>query len=203
MTPKKLILFDLDGVLVNSKKNMEWSWGEVDKKYSLKKSFEQYFSHVGKPFDEIMNHLSIDDSSHKIEKLYCQSSSSRMDLLDFYPGTKECLLELIRSGYLIGIVTSKDKLRTSKVIEMLDVKFDVVKSPSHNLRGKPAPDQLLSAIIEMNVDPSQVVYVGDADVDSQAAKRAGVDFIFAEWGYGKCDDCSLVIDDIGSIHKII
>ena len=180
MKDKKLILFDLDGVIINSKKNMEWSWKEVQKKYSIKKSFDQYFLHVGKPFHEIMNALSIDDASHKIEKLYCKESSMRMDLLSFYSGTKECMLDLINKGYLIGIVTSKDKLRTDLIIDMLGVKFDVIKSPSNKLRGKPAPDQLLSAIIEMNVDPSQVVYIGDATVDSQAAKRAGVDFIFAE-----------------------
>ena len=44
---KKLILFDLDGVLFNTIKNMELSWNEVMKKFLIKKEFNQYKKYIG------------------------------------------------------------------------------------------------------------------------------------------------------------
>ena len=51
---KKLIIFDLDGVLFDSKKYMEISWKNVMKTYKIKKKFIQYFKFVGLPFETIL-----------------------------------------------------------------------------------------------------------------------------------------------------
>ena len=45
----KLVLFDLDGVLIDSKENMRCAW-IVKKKFNLKQSFENYFKNIGLPF---------------------------------------------------------------------------------------------------------------------------------------------------------
>ena len=50
MRKKKIYLFDLDGVLINSKKNMQVSWEAVNRKYDLKVSFKDYFKLIGMPF---------------------------------------------------------------------------------------------------------------------------------------------------------
>ena len=44
MKKYKLYIFDLDGVILNSKSNMEASWNDVRIKYDLKPKFEDYFS---------------------------------------------------------------------------------------------------------------------------------------------------------------
>ena len=54
---KKLILFDVDGVLFNSKKNMENSWNQVMKKYSINKNFNEYKKFIGLPFNVILQKL--------------------------------------------------------------------------------------------------------------------------------------------------
>ena len=59
-----------------------------------------------------------------------------------------------------------------------------MQTPNSCFRGKPAPDHLLSAIAELNIDPKDALYVGDAEVDAMAALRAGVDYCHANWGYG-------------------
>ena len=43
MKDKNLYLFDLDGVIIDSKKNMKISWNSVNKNYSLKIPFKKYF----------------------------------------------------------------------------------------------------------------------------------------------------------------
>ena len=47
---KKLILFDFDGVLFDSKKNMEISWQRVMQKFQIKKNFSHYEKFIGLPF---------------------------------------------------------------------------------------------------------------------------------------------------------
>ena len=56
---KKTFIFDLDGVLINSKKNMELSWSYVNNKYSLKIEFKNYFKYLGISFYEILKKLRI------------------------------------------------------------------------------------------------------------------------------------------------
>ena len=48
---KKLIIFDLDGVLIDSKKNMEASWICVQNKFNLNIPFEEYKKHLEKIFE--------------------------------------------------------------------------------------------------------------------------------------------------------
>ena len=56
---KNIIIFDLDGVLINSKKNMEYAWKQTCEKHNLKIKFKRYFSYVGFPFFEILKKLKI------------------------------------------------------------------------------------------------------------------------------------------------
>ena len=49
----KTIIFDLDGVIIDSKENMRISWENVRKIFSLRQSFLLYFKHIGYPFKKI------------------------------------------------------------------------------------------------------------------------------------------------------
>jgi phosphoglycolate phosphatase-like HAD superfamily hydrolase len=50
------------------------------------------------------------------------------------------------------------------------------------------------------VDPKDSVYIGDMDVDFHAANRAGVDYLYAEWGYGKKPSSNVGV--IGTIEDL-
>ena len=54
MRESKLYLFDMDGVLFNTKLNMKKSWNNVRKKFKLHIKFENYFEHIGIPFEKIL-----------------------------------------------------------------------------------------------------------------------------------------------------
>ena len=54
---KKLYMFDLDGVLIDSKKNMNMSWDIVKLEHKVEPTFEDYFKHVGKPFKTILTDI--------------------------------------------------------------------------------------------------------------------------------------------------
>jgi phosphoglycolate phosphatase-like HAD superfamily hydrolase len=68
------------------------------------------------------------------------------------------------------------------------------------LCGKPAPGQLLESMADLNVDPKDSLFVGDAEVDAMAALRAGVNYCHANWGYGETKlDHVTFLNDIQSL----
>jgi len=181
---KRLIIFDLDGVLLDSRDNMEFSWKKATAKAGVEIPFERYFNEIGRPFCDIMERLGLGGRSEQIESSYRTASMEGIELLKFYPDVPETLEYLLRNGFKLGVVTSKDALRTSAILAMLSITFTCVQAPDKRLRGKPAPDQLLMAMAQSNIDPQDTIYIGDMDTDYEAACRAGIDFAYASWGYG-------------------
>ena len=60
MTKKNLnFIFDLDGVIFDSRSNMQISWKKTCSRFELKKSFKEYFKNIGIPFDEILKNIGI------------------------------------------------------------------------------------------------------------------------------------------------
>ena len=188
---KHLVLFDLDGVLLDSRENMRRSWQKVCEEFGTKVSFEQYFNEIGRPFSAIMERLGLSERGGEIEATFRVASMDNFDVLKFYPHVPETLRQLEAAGLKMGIVTSKDQLRTNAILAMLPVTFSCVHAPDGKMRGKPAPDHLLMAMAQTAVDPIDTLYVGDMAADFEAAQRAGIDYAHAEWGYGRAPagDC--------------
>ncbi len=204
MNPKyKLILFDLDGVLIDSKRNMELSWSAVEATFELNVPFEDYFKLIGRPFNDIMVELGLGGQADKIKSVYDVASSCRVDLIDTYENCLDVVERIKKTGLRIGIVTSKDKTRTLEIIKRFNILFDVVECPETKGRGKPNPDPLFRAMLKCQRDPSETLYIGDMDVDMEAAKRAGIDYIHANWGYGNCEPEVIKASTPEDIIKII
>ena len=62
----KLIIFDLDGVIFDTEKNMLESWKQVKKEYKLKKKFKDYKKNIGLPFLKILKNLGINKNQKKL-----------------------------------------------------------------------------------------------------------------------------------------
>jgi HAD superfamily hydrolase (TIGR01509 family) len=185
---KKCIIFDLDGVLLDSRANMEISWNAVCQQYSLSVPFEDYFELIGIPFQNILEKLLLNENRVAIEKTFRVTSMENIQSLQFYPGVVETLLNLEMRGFDLGVVTSKDKLRTDAILAKLACEFKSVMSPGSSYRGKPAPDHLLIVMAETGSDPIDTIYIGDMRADYQAASRAQIDYLHADWGYGELPD---------------
>ena len=182
----RLILFDLDGVLIDSKKNMHLSWLAVLRKHKLKIGFSDYFNNIGIPFEKILEKLGINKALHKSIKLtYFKNSSKHFNTIKTYSNVKYIINYYKKKSIKIGIVTSKEKKNTLKLIKKFNFNIKIVSCPAARLRGKPYPDQLLNILKKNNVKPKEAVYIGDMKVDYQAAFRSKISFIFAKYGYGK------------------
>ena len=70
----KLILFDLDGVIIDSKLNMKKSWRKVRIETKTKVKFEEYFKCIGMPFKKTLAKLKIKKNLLLIENIYKKES---------------------------------------------------------------------------------------------------------------------------------
>ena len=110
---KKLIIFDLDGVLFDSKKNMEISWKNVMKSFKIKKNFSQYSKFIGLPFEVILENLKISKNDFNgISKFYNKISLKNQNKIKLYNNVRYTLKRLKKEKFKIGIVTSKNNIRT-------------------------------------------------------------------------------------------
>lgn len=200
---KRLIVFDLDGVLLDSHDNMRRSWEVVLEKTDVGRSFEDYFGLIGRPFQDIMRILEVEGDTNWIEKVYMTASFDFLTEAKFFDGVRETLASLEAFGVKLAVVTSKDQPRTKAVLTQLDVNFTSVQCPDGVLRGKPAPDHLLVAIAESGEDPGDALFVGDMETDWQTAVRAGVDYVHADWGYGNEISEVTSLDSIRGILRFV
>lgn len=200
---KKLILFDLDGVLLDSEDNMRQAWKQVLIKTDIGISFEDYFSRIGCPFKDILLSLGIKSDFDEIEKVYMTASFDLLKDASFFTNVNETLHKIHALGVKMGVVTSKDYLRTKAVLKQINIPFVSIQSPCKIYRGKPAPDHLLVAMAEAGEDPSDTIYVGDMETDYIAAKRAGIDYVHAAWGYGKIIDSVPYLNTISDLPGYI
>ena len=201
---KKVIIFDLDGVLINSKDNMQKAWLSVQKNFNLHNiKFDDYFSKIGKPFKQILLELNINKNHKKIKECYDNNSKKNVKLIKFYRNVKSTLNQIHLNGHQICIVTSKDKLRTKFFLKDILNFFCFIQCPQRNLKGKPYPDQIENVIKKLKVSKKNCIYVGDTDVDYLAAKKANIQFIFASWGYGEKKKYEFMCNNIKEINKYI
>ena len=127
---KKTFIFDLDGVLIDSKKNMQISWNRVNKKYSLKKKFKKYFENIGIPFYEILKKLNIDKKYFKnIQTDFNKFSSRNISKIKLYPDVYK-VLKILNKNCSLAVVTSKNKTRAKEIIKKFKLPFKIILCPS-------------------------------------------------------------------------
>ena len=89
MKDKTLYLFDLDGVIIDSKNNMEITWNFVNKKFKLNTSFKKYFLLIGRDFQEILKKLKIKNKNFdEIEKTIKNQSIKKFNKYKLYTKVK-------------------------------------------------------------------------------------------------------------------
>ncbi|MEU0805504.1 HAD family hydrolase [Streptomyces sp. NPDC005970] len=178
----ELLLFDLDGVLMDTLPVMKSAWAEVQSELGVQVPFEAYAEHLGRPFADILVLLGL-EGIKGLAGTYIAASTRNSHLARPFPGIKEALHTIAGRGCRLGVVTSKSAQRASPLLERLGVPFCALRTPGPE-RGKPSPDTLLMALVDAGTDPADACYVGDMAVDQEAARRAGLRYVHAGWGYG-------------------
>jgi len=116
----KLYIFDLDGVLLDSSKNMSLAWQDVKKKLNINIPFVEYKKNIGLPFFTILKNIGIKKDYLKIKKIYSESSIKNFKKkTTLFKNTIKVINTLKRESK-IAILTSKDTLRTNYILKKIN-----------------------------------------------------------------------------------
>ena len=180
---KKLIIFDLDGVLINSLSNMEFALNKTSKNLGVKLNFKLYKKYLGLPFKDIMKKMRIKKNVNLIKEKYEMYSTKKINKIKIKRKHIDILKKLKKSCYL-ALFTSKNKKRTLKIVQK-DKIFDCIITSDDVLKGKPHPEGLYKILKKLKIKKKNSVYVGDSFYDYKASKLAKIKYAHAMWGYDK------------------
>lgn len=96
----------------------------------------------------------------------------------FYDNTLAILQTLQNAGVKVGIVSTKFRYRIEDTFKYQGGSFpvDEIVGGEDVFNAKPSPDGLELMVKRLNMNKSDVLYIGDSYIDAEAAKNAGVDF---------------------------
>ena len=197
------VLFDFDGVLIDSLPAMETAWNSVQKKYQIKKDFSDYKKYIGLPFIQILKELNINPSLHKeIKNHYSEITSKNKKLIKLNPYVIHTL-DWLRSNFIkTGIVTSKDKIRTYELVEYFQLNIEIIITPELTKYGKPSSEPILYAAKNLEVNINEIIFIGDMKSDMKCAYNSNCLYLHYVNGYQKLNNQTYG-GQISSINEII
>ena len=160
------VLFDMDGVLIDSRSVIEQAWREAARMFQRQISEEQIHAHIhGQPGPHTIRALFSDLSSADQERVqaHVMHVENTADY-DPIPGVAQLIARLGRADIALGIVTSGWQYKIDRVIELLNAGalFSVIVHREHVARGKPHPDPYLLAAKRLGLPAAKTLVFEDA-----------------------------------------
>jgi beta-phosphoglucomutase len=178
------VIFDLDGVLVNTGPFHKQSWYDLAAREGFQMSDELFYTTFGMQNYQIIPQLAnrpltraeIDRLSDWKEARYRELIKGRLVLL---PGVKDLLACLKASGFLLAVGSSTPRVNLDFMLDETSCHdyFDAIVTGEEVKNGKPAPDTFLKAAEKLHLPPACCVVIEDAVQGIQAAKAAGMKVI--------------------------
>jgi phosphoglycolate phosphatase len=176
VTNGELIIFDLDGTLVDSVQQIITSVNNARVNSGVAtRDPEEIFNLVGLPPENFFSDLKIDESETEVLVRSFRSILEQMQFTnrDVYPCTRDLLLFFKEKGYSLGVATNKPTQNAKNLLGKVGLlEFFALVQGSDNLSPKPSP-QIIDCVLKA-VPSTFAVMVGDRIEDIQAASSAGI-----------------------------
>ena len=216
----RMVLFDLDGTLINSAPDIADAVDAALQKYNFPLAGEERVrSYIGSGVSSLI-HQAI---THSLEKKAPAKEHQavyeffldyyRLNVFkrsEIYPHAVDILIYLKKKGWTVGCVTNKPSVFTTPILakSQLENHFDFVLSANSPEEQKPQPTLLLQAMAACNIPARETLMVGDSINDIKAAINADVKSIAVNFGYDGGEDllkwgASRKISSLAQLQQII
>jgi beta-phosphoglucomutase len=177
----KAIIFDMDGVIVDSMPYHFIAWYEALKPYGVRVSCFDVYTKEGERWDKTIKSLL---ASHKVDptpKILNQIFALRKKIFKKYfkrsvfKGVDGFLACLKKKGYLLGLVTGTPMPEINRILpQKIKKLFDCIVAGDHVKKGKPNPEPYLMAAKKLKTRTDSCVVVENAPLGIESAKSAGM-----------------------------
>ena len=185
---KKLVIFDLDGTLLNTASNLRFCVNEALKKHNKRQiSISQTIAYVGNGAKKLVERATADESlTESVYKDFTPILQSNPTyLIKPYPHIKKLLKKLKSEGVKIAVFSNKPHEATVAICNefFATYAFDYVLGHKNGAPLKPDASGVFEILNALNVAKEDCIFVGDGETDAQTSINAGIDFIGVLWGF--------------------
>lgn len=208
----KAIIFDMDGVIIDSEPQHEKAALRVFSRYGLDVDEKYHAKYIGsstrKMAEETIAQFQLSVSTEQLleelnhEKKVVLQEEGYQPL----PGIVDLIKKLYREGIRLAIASSSSPSEIEHAAKALGVKkyFDKFISSAHVQNPKPAPDTFLKALKELGVSPKETVIIEDSCngcLAAKAAKTACVGYVNPHSGSQDLSRADVLLESFEGIDK--
>lgn len=192
MNNKKIVIFDLDGTLLNTLQDLTDSTNFALNRCDYpQRTLDEVRNFVGNGVLKLIEravpeNTSANDIQNCLEIFKEHYKNNMFNKTAPYSGIIAMLKKLKNDGYKTAVVSNKfDSAVKDLCIKYFGslIDFSAGENELAGIRKKPAPDTVLKVLKEFNLSSDEAIYVGDSEVDIQTAKNANIDCISVLWGF--------------------
>ena len=189
---KKLVIFDLDGTLLNTIEDLGQAANfALERNGYATHSMASYPYFVGNGVRRLMTRVLPEDARD-------DDTVDRVlgDFLEYYDvhctdftkpyiGMHDLLKDLRDMGVAIAVASNKYQKAVDKIIPHFypDIPFIAIEGRREGVNVKPDPSVLFAILAQAQMAKADTLYVGDSGVDMEAGRRACIDTIGVTWGF--------------------
>ena len=189
---KKLVIFDLDGTLLDTIADLAESANHALKQLGYPtRDVEKIRTFVGNGVNKLLFRALPDEEKTEENMMRMRThfvpyyDAHNADLSAPYPGIVALLEELQAKGLRMAVASNKYQEATVKLVKHYFpmIVFVEVLGQREGINVKPDPTIVCDILQKAGVSKEETLYVGDSGVDMQTAINAGVDAIGVTWGF--------------------
>jgi pyrophosphatase PpaX len=206
MNQIKAVLFDIDGVLLDSfEANLKFFQDLLAKAGYRGPTREEFTNLFHVSMMGVIRKYVLPYSDEEIQRVFDMGESREVDYpsgLLKMPKNAEHIIRELKKQYVLGIVSSRVRSGIYEAPALAKLKdcFHITVAYEDTAKHKPDPEPLLLAAAKLGLKPQEMVYIGDAESDFLAAKAAGMKIIaYAKEPRPDADACTFSFDEIPRI----
>lgn len=204
-----MLLFDLDGTLWDSAKNVAISWNEVLRKEAPKElEVDEEFVHsvMGMTMKEIADHTITKMDEENKRKVFKHCEEYEVEYLEdkggeLFEGVEETLKKLSQLGYKMAVVSNCQTGYINAFMTSMNMKQYFVDYEEWGRTLKSKAENIRLVMNRNGFDKG--IYIGDTQKDMDAARGAKIPFIHASYGFGQVNNPDAIITKFSEMLNIV